>query len=377
MDSEPVKKKRGRKPKNKNFTEDLNNNYKINENIPKKRRGRKKKYEVEFFNRASNNKNVTDNFNHQIAYSDDEEYIQVSDLNITNTTQNTTPNTTPTQNTTLNTLTKNTTLNTLTKNITIEEIQEKQVKNVSFGNLNIIVSKKINVTDNKPVYSNDLKKGNIVEDEYSDEDKEVDIQCGIQGSTQGGQNSSERFFKDNKKYITHFTENSKKNQKSKNLRIITTLKTIIKNSEWPDKTDVCCWWCCHKFDNSPCTLPIKYNELTKVYEFIGIFCSWNCTKAYNNYKNDHKKYERGQLITMLVKQLYGIEYAISIKSAPFRECLKMFGGYMNIDEFRDSFYTVDAYSLNLLKFKYIYPEITEITNIDIKKNSNLRLTRAK
>jgi len=365
MDSETIKKKRGRKPKNKNFTEDLNTNYKVSDTIPKKRRGRKKKYEVEFFNRASNNKDLTNNFNHQVAYSDDEEYIQVSDLNTTKSNQNTTKSNQSNQNT------QNTQNTPPTKNTIIEEIHEKQVKNVSFGNLNIIVSKKINNTDNKPVYSNEIKKGNIVEDEYSDEEKEADIQNII------NKNNNERFFKDNKKYITHFTENSKKNQKSKNLRIITTLKTIIKNSEWHDKTDVCCWWCCHKFDNSPCTLPIKYNELTKVYDFIGIFCSWNCTKAYNNYKNDHKKYERGQLITMLVKQLYGIEYAISIKSAPFRECLKMFGGYMSIDDFRNSFYNVDAYSLNLLKFKYIYPEITEITNIDIKKNSNLRLTRAK
>ena len=188
----------------------------------------------------------------------------------------------------------------------------------------------------------------------------------------------EKYYKDNKKYITNFTENNKKPQKSKRLRVVTTLKNIIKNNEWPDKTDVCCWWCCHKFDNSPCTLPIKYDSLKKSYDFIGIFCSWNCTKAYNNYKNDYKKYERGQLITLLVKQLYGIENSICMKTAPYRECLKMFGGYMNIDEFRNSFLYVDSYSLNLLNFRYIYPEITEITNIDMKKNTNnLRLARSK
>jgi len=32
----------------------------------------------------------------------------------------------------------------------------------------------------------------------------------------------------------------------------------------------------------------------------------------------------------------------------------------------------------LLNFRYIYPEITEITNIDMKKNTNnLRLARTK
>jgi hypothetical protein len=37
-----------------------------------------------------------------------------------------------------------------------------------------------------------------------------------------------------------------------------------------------------------------------------------------------------------------------------------------------------ASPLNLLNFRYIYPEITEITNIDMKKNTNnLRLARTK
>ena len=77
--------------------------------------------------------------------------------------------------------------------------------------------------------------------------------------------------------------------------------------------------------------------------------------------------------------MHGIESAISIKSAPFRECLKLFGGYLTIEEFRNSFFKVDSYNLNLLNFKYIYPEITEVTKLDIvsNNNNNLRLCRNK
>ena len=53
-------KKRGRKPKNI-----------INEEIVKKKRGRKKKYEIENSEKI-NNRNEINNFNHKIAYSDDE-----------------------------------------------------------------------------------------------------------------------------------------------------------------------------------------------------------------------------------------------------------------------------------------------------------------
>jgi hypothetical protein len=341
MDQEVIKKKRGRKPKNKDL---VNNNIVIN--VEKKKRGRKKKYEIENFQKIMN-RDLLNNFNHSVAYSDDEDYVQVADLNV--------------------------------KINPVEEI-EKQVNNVSFGNLNITVSKKINKLTRKEPNgllnsgTANTKKPVIDENEYSDEDKEIEVDEILDLD----QEKFEKYYKDNKKYVTNFTENSKKVQKLKRIRVVTTLKNIIKDNDWPDKTDVCCWWCCHKFDNSPCTLPIKYNDLKKSYEFIGIFCSWNCTKAYNNYKNDYKKYERGQLITLLVKQLGGIESAISIKSAPYRECLKMFGGYMSIEDFRNNFSVVDSYSLNLLNFRYVYPEITEVTNVDMKKsNSNLRLARTK
>jgi hypothetical protein len=189
----------------------------------------------------------------------------------------------------------------------------------------------------------------IDENEYSDEEKEIPIETILNLNQQ----NFERYYKDNKKYVTNFSENTKE-QSLKRIRVVTTLKNTITNSEWPDKTNVCCWWCCHTFDTTPCTLPLKYDSLRKRYTFTGIFCSWNCTKAYNFHKNDHKKYERGQLISLLVKQLYSITDSINIKTAPFRECLKMFGGYMSIDEFRDGFSVVDSYHLNLINFHFVY-----------------------
>ena len=357
METEIIKKKRGRKPKNREIVE-INNLNKTFEQVnvaDKKKRGRKKKYEIENFNKIIN-RDLFSNFNHSIAYSDDEEYTQVN-----------------------NSITVPSSLNTHT--------ESKQVKNILFGNLNITVSKKINdsnINNSTTIRTNiDVEKENnlvhtkrrttIVENEYSDEEKEIPIEEILNLN----QDNFEKYYKNNKKYLSNFTENNKE-QHLKRLRVITTLKNVIKDSVWPEKTDVCCWWCCHKFNNSPCTLPIKYDEYKKKYDFVGIFCSWNCTKSYNLHKKDHKMYERAQLITLIVKQLYGIESAISIKSAPYRECLKMFGGYMTIEEFRNEFSIVDAYKLNLTNFNYIYPEITEVTNVNVKKtNNNLRLTRIK
>ena len=163
----------------------------------------------------------------------------------------------------------------------------------------------------------------------------------------------------------------------KRLRVVTTLKNVISEHKWPEKVDTCCWWCCNQFECSPCTLPFKYDSLRKRFSFVGVFCSWNCVKAYNLDKNDQKKYERSELITLLVKQLYSIYDALIIKTAPPRQCLKMFGGYMSIDEFRNNNLVVDAYHLNLVNFNFIYPEVTEVSNVKFKnvKNKNLRLSR--
>ena len=87
MDSEEsliIKKKRGRKPKNRDINEQIESN--LNQITEKKKRGRKKKYEIDNFNKIVN-RDLPNNFNHKIAYSDDEEYDQIKDLSIS-TNQN-------------------------------------------------------------------------------------------------------------------------------------------------------------------------------------------------------------------------------------------------------------------------------------------------
>lgn len=103
---------------------------------------------------------------------------------------------------------------------------------------------------------------------------------------------------------------------------------------WPENTNINCWWCCHSFDTKPCTMPIEYDERRERFIVHGIFCSWNCVKAFNNYKVNNKGIKINTLITLFVKKLYG--YIIPINSAPPRSCLKMFGGTMSIEDFRKS-----------------------------------------
>jgi hypothetical protein len=314
-----VKKKRGRKPKNSILEEH------ITEHVENKKRGRKKKYEIENSERILH-RNSEDNFNHHIIYSDDENGCT----------------------------------------------DDKCVKKISFGNLDITVSKKID-TENINDFKLKTRNANITinQDEYSsDEDKEVPVESFM--------NCNEKNFQESKRYVPKIVSecSTSTNEFLKNIKVITTTKDQIKcSTEWPDSCDICCWWCCHKFGGTPCTLPVKYDSLRKRFTFAGIFCSWGCVKAYNFDRADHKKYECSALITVLIQQLVGLSKAIRIKPAPPRQALKMFGGYLDIDDFRNRD-DVDQYNINLVKFNYIHPEVSEIKNIKSKQEkSNYRLSR--
>jgi len=317
MDSD-IKKKRGRKPKNFTFEQPLIQS-------EKKKRGRKKKYEIENFEKILHRDSV-DNFNHNVIYSDDDHIEEQHDTT-------------------------------------------NSVKKISFGNLDITVSKKICVED-----PNDFKlktrSANVIlinKDEYSsDEDTFVPVESFV----------NQKVYSENKKYTTKAVSECNPTESLKRIKVITTTKEQIKEpSEWPETCNSCCWWCCHTFECSPCTLPMKYDSLRKRFTFVGLFCSWNCVKAYNLDKSDHCKFERSGIITLLIQQLHGITKAVNIKPAPPRQCLKMFGGYMDIDDFRNP-NGIDGFYLNLVNFNYIHPEITEVSNVKLKLEKKiLRLSR--
>ena len=73
-----VKKKRGRKPKNfyNTETDEIKETAVL---VEKKKRGRKKKYEIENSDKILN-RNEVNNFDHKIAYSDDEDNILLNNI---------------------------------------------------------------------------------------------------------------------------------------------------------------------------------------------------------------------------------------------------------------------------------------------------------
>ena len=154
------------------------------------------------------------------------------------------------------------------------------------------------------------------------------------------------------------------------------LKVFVESKNWLDKTDVCCWWCCHNFDTVPIGIPVDYNSKTNKFRVKGIFCGFSCLLAYKTSDNTFGTTKIDSLIIFMYKKLTGKlpnrdsrknvlfttdlsdifdenndndvklkeEYINSItsfistplKEAPNRSTLKMFGGELSIEEFRNS-----------------------------------------
>ena len=96
-----------------------------------------------------------------------------------------------------------------------------------------------------------------------------------------------------------------------------------------------CWWCCHPFDGDPLSMPYRYDNKRNKFFTTGNFCSWSCMKSFAVDKHGDT---RGSIICgniiVMRKQLFG--KIGSIKPAPNRFKLNVFGGDLTIDEFRSN-----------------------------------------
>ena len=97
----------------------------------------------------------------------------------------------------------------------------------------------------------------------------------------------------------------------------------------PDSTDVACFWDCHTFRGPPCVIPVSIEE--GIWRVYGNFCSPECAAAhlFNERLDSSVQWERYALLN----RLYA-EGEQSVRLAPPRTILRMFGGMLDVSEFR-------------------------------------------
>lgn len=165
-------------------------------------------------------------------------------------------------------------------------------------------------------------------------------------------------------------------KKKKINRIMVYFNEYNNRNEWPSSSNIKCLWCCHNFDSIPCALPMKY--FNDIFYVFGNFCSPECAAAYNFESNDEDKelWERYTLLNYLYSIILD-KPNIYIKLAPSRLSLKIFGGLLDINEFREcnnNYY--QNYRIVLPPMVSIIPSIEEIKKDTLKKKSTLFTTNS-
>lgn len=113
--------------------------------------------------------------------------------------------------------------------------------------------------------------------------------------------------------------------------------------DWPASTDQWCWHCCHPFQGQPLPMPIGYDDRRKVFHVTGTFCGWACMKAHNMASSSYMKSIHANHISLFHWRCTG--KLRGIRCAPPRQALRVFGGRMSIQEFRDAGNTDVEYCL--------------------------------
>jgi len=98
---------------------------------------------------------------------------------------------------------------------------------------------------------------------------------------------------------------------------------------------VACFWCCHQFNSNAFMLPVSYDSYKNIYYCEGNFCSPECALAYNysdTRVSDSTRWNRHAMISHLYASLYTEDVVLSV--APPRNILRMFGGPLDIEQYR-------------------------------------------
>lgn len=152
------------------------------------------------------------------------------------------------------------------------------------------------------------------------------------------------------------------------LKVVSLLKDFEeknKVNEWPSNTSICCYWCCHQFNNSPFGIPVNF--VHGRFDVFGCFCSLECAAAYNFKTSDHidEMWERYNLINLLSRK---VGLSNCVKPAPDRLALKMFGGHMNIDEFRRFTSSNKLVNVNFPPMTSLTQQIEEVNEHEVNND---------
>jgi len=151
-----------------------------------------------------------------------------------------------------------------------------------------------------------------------------------------------------------------------------------------------CFWCCHVFNWIPCVLPVSYDVYNNIYSCEGNYCSPECALSYLYADKipDSTKWNRHALLNHMYSELYKTR---TLSPAPPRSLLRLFGGPLDIEQYRD-YITTDNYIVlsEIHPIRLVFPSmnvqgplrdikkyVSLSTDVFEKASEQLRLKRSK
>ena len=145
------------------------------------------------------------------------------------------------------------------------------------------------------------------------------------------------------------------------------LKDLMVNDKWTTTTTYHCYWDCHPFHTRPYGIPVKLKD--GKFHVTGCFCSLECAVAYNFDSNDNlgDSWERYNLINLLSTKM---NYKQSVNPAMSKKCLRIFGGDLEIEAFREK--SKQGHVVDVLQYPMVQlvEQIDEITNSYDRQNQH-------
>ena len=223
------------------------------------------------------------------------------------------------------------------------KISSKQTteSNETIAPENVILHLKCNISDIKnntseltydPKIPPEIQTYNVLENEnYTDYEKKQENKEMYQAYTDEKQINEYICSECNKNKYADMLDVKDVDMKELHLKI-KKQKQLLYNDEIQGKISAC-FWCTYDFDNPACYIPREEDE--DKLQGYGSFCRPECAVAYLFEENidDSVKFERYQLLNKLYSKVY--DYKNNIKPAPDPHyLLDKFYGNLNIQEYR-------------------------------------------
>jgi hypothetical protein len=114
------------------------------------------------------------------------------------------------------------------------------------------------------------------------------------------------------------------------------LKGLIveKGGVFPKRTNIACWYCRLSFKTQPIPIVQQYDATKNVYDVYGVACSGPCSKSYIMSLRNNDARTRLMWQTKMLIEVFGWPPDEPVPAANPWQALDVFGGYMNVDEWR-------------------------------------------